>query len=331
MKFIYTVLLVFIGLISAFAQVQPTTRFVNKEYRPLTDGIFLTEELNFETYWDDVCYEVNLDLPVNLNVFGLTFNTMEVCSDGRIIFYTFDKSASYVLMPFHAEYIDKRIDETLLDKSDILYQTSNGFTTVEFRNVSSRVEFGWFGTVTSSFNFQAKIDHFTGNVEYSYGEAAYTEALWDLVIQTNEIAAAGLNIQTGSSNLAWIITGNRNSLGIFYQPNFNGSNFPVNRLKEPPVRNSNAEFVWEVRSSVHSLNMEIEGKIYPNPSTGVMTLDFKDDIFFLEVLDLYGRSHQKLDRLGSLETLQLADIPAGNYIVKVATANGYGTFKWQKL
>lgn len=330
MKFIYLFCLSMMSYFFIAAQAQPTILYGNSNFQPLQQGTFLTTPANPGEFWDDLCYDVSLNEPVTFNSYSLLMTNMKICSDGRITLYDSERDFSYTLMPFHAEYIDKRVDETTLDASDILYHTADGFTTIEYRNVASRVEYGWFGTVESFFNFQVRIEHTTGNVKYFYGASFYTEELWEIVANTNEIAVAGLSIQPAVGNFGWILTGEPDDFSVFYIPVFTGDNYPSNRLHEIPLENSTIDFVWEENSSIRNSINDLEASIFPNPSNGDLTLLFKGSDAGLEILDLAGRQQFELQEVESNCSFAVNHLTTGTYLVKITSDEGVSILKWVK-
>ncbi len=330
MKFVYLFCLSMMSYFFIAAQAQPIISYGSSNYQSLQQGVFLTTPANLGDFWDDLCYDVNLSEPITFNSYSLLLTNMAICSDGRITLYDSERDFSYTLMPFHAEYIDKRVDETLLDASDILYHTANGFTTIEYRNVASRVEYGWYGTVESFFNFQVRIEHATGNVKYFYGASYYTEALWEIVVNTNEIAVAGLSIMPAVGNFGWILTGEPDNFSIFYIPVFTGDNYPSNRLREIPLENSTIDFVWEESSSIRNSINDLEASIFPNPSNGDLTLLFNGSDADLEIFDLAGRQHLQFQEVESKSSYAVNHLTSGTYIVKITSNEGVSFLKWVK-
>jgi hypothetical protein len=315
----------------AIGQIQPEFRVGNEEYRPLQNATVLTTPAQPGDFWDDLCYEVILTQPVNLGVFNQTLTIMEICSDGRITFYNAAKTNFYTVAPFQAEYIDKRIDPSLLEVSDILYKTEAGFTTVEFRNVASRFEFGWYGEVNSSFTFQMRIDHSTGNIKYNYGESVYSQVMWDLLNQLNEVARGGMNVRVGNQHFAWVLSGSTSNISFVYVPMFNGNNFPSNRLREIPVDGTNIEFIWETGSSVRTENTAIPGKVFPNPSEGLLNLEFDGNAGELMVFDQWGRAVHNTARLASGTAINLHHLPSGLYHIRLSSPDGVLQRVWKKI
>jgi hypothetical protein len=330
MKFIYLFCLSMMSYLYIAAQAQPSILYGTNNYQALQQGVFLTTPANLGEFWDDICYDVNLSQPVTFNSYSLLLTNMSICSDGKITLYDSGRDFSYTLMPFHAEYIDKRVDETLLDASDILYHTANGFTTIEYRNVASRVEYGWYGTVESYFNFQVRIEHATGNVKFYYGASSYSAALWDIVVNTNEIAVAGLSIKPAVGNFGWIMTGEPNNFSVFYIPVFTGNNYPSNRLHEIPLANLTIDFVWEASSSIRNTTNELEASIFPNPSTGDLTLLFKGSEADLTIFDLAGRQQFQVQDVESKSSYAVNHLTSGTYIVKITSNDGVSVLKWVK-
>lgn len=314
----------------ALAQSQPEMRYAQGDFEPLINATVLTTPAGSGQFWDDVCYDVVLSSPVFFNAYSLELRQMKICSDGQITLTNLAKTQSYILMPFRAEYIDKRVDESLLETSDILYETKNGFTTIEFRNVASRVEFGWYGSVNSTFTFQVRIEHATGNVRYWYGESDYQSALWDIVINTNEVSEAGLKVKPNASETAWFFTGSRNNVNVAQVLNFNGNNYPANRLREIPTNGSIIEFVWEPSTSVKQEESTLDARIYPNPSREGFTLEFEGDKAVLGLSDVHGREIWKKAGVQSGDFIQPPVIPAGTYMVRVMSNKKVSYHKWVK-
>jgi hypothetical protein len=314
----------------AIAQAQPNILKGSTNYQPLLQGIFLTTPANPGDFWDDLCYDVTLSEAITFNSYSLLLTNMEICSDGRVTLFDSERDFSYTLMPFQAEYIDKRVDESLLDASDILYHTANGFTTVEFRNVASRVEYGWYGTVESFFNFQVRIEHATGNAKYFYGESSYSQALWDIVVNTNEIAVSGLSIKPAVGYFGWILTGVPSNFSVFYIPVYNGSNYPSNRLREILLANTTVDFVWEESSSIRNITNELKASIFPNPSNGELTILFSGAEADLQIYDLAGRQQARYTEVQSRSSYTVDHLPAGTYIIKLTSQEGVSVLKWVK-
>ena len=326
-------LLVFFALwlgIGLFGQSQPEIRYTTGDFQPLNNATVLTTPAAPGDFWDDLCYNVTLTEPVFFNAYSLELTQMEICSDGRVTLSDPTKTRKYTVMPFRAEYIDKRVDETLLDASDILYETRNGFTTVEFRNVASRVEFGWYGSVNSTFTFQVRIEHSTGNIRFWYGESSYTQDLWNIVINTNEIAEAGLRVQTPNAHRAWVMTGSPSNISVYYEPVFNGNNYPVDRLREVPVDRTIIEYIWEPSTSTRNETQALDARLYPNPSRDGFTLDFDGVKADISLNDLQGREIWKKDGVQSGESILLPSLASGTYMVRILSNQKVSYHKWVK-
>jgi hypothetical protein len=314
-----------------WAQSQPEMRYGQGDFVPLENATVLTTPAGSGEFWDDICYEVDLTAPVFFNAYSLVLSKMKICSDGQITLSNAAKTQNYILMPFRAEFIDKRVDESLLETSDILYETRNGFTTIEFRNVASRVEFGWYGSVNSTFTFQARIEHATGNVRYWYGESDYQSALWDIVINTNEISEAGLRIKPiVVAETAWFFTGTPGNVGVSQVLNFNGSNYPANRLREIPVNGSIIEFVWEPSTSIFNENNKMEAMLFPNPSSSGFSLLFEGEQANVFITNAQGQMIWEKHNVASGEYCSPALLQPGVYFVRILSDNRATTLTWIK-
>jgi hypothetical protein len=313
---IFTLILSIGIALQAWAQVEPEFRVRQETYRPLNNATLLTDPSVTGGFWEaPECFTHILNEPVIFNQFNSVYTEIDICTDGLVELYGDDGEVSVTLVPFLLDLIDKRIDEELMETSDIYVQYQNGYTTIEYRNVASYFEFGWYGSVSSSFNYQIRIEHSTGNILYHYGPSSYEEPLWDL-IELLESPTAGVGVFSDNDELYWLLTGNPNNLELTYYENPAGP-LPEDRLQQFPNENTLVEIIWEPSTSVKNLPNPVGLTVFPNPVSEELTLEFKGGASNISITDILGKTVFQMENVVSGQTIVLPSMNSGIYIVSL--------------
>jgi len=324
---IFTLVLSLGILFQSNAQVEPEFRVREEIYRPLNNATLLTDPSVTGGFWEaPECFTYIFNEPVTVNQFSSVYTEIDICTDGVMTLYGEDNEADIILVGFQLDLIDKRIDDGLMESSDIYVKYNNGYTTIEFRNAASYFEFGWYGSVDSKFNYQIRIEHSTGNILYHYGASSFDEPLWDL-IEFLENPAAGVGVFTGTDDLYWLLTGNLNNLELTYYENPTSPGLPADRLKRFPNENTVVEIIWEPSTSIKEQENPIKSKVFPNPVLDELTVQFKGGAAQLNLTDILGRSILQMDNIVSGQTIRLPQLNPGIYLITISNNLGKHTGK----
>lgn len=79
---------------------------------------------------------------------------------------------------------------------------------------------------------------------------------------------------------------------------------------------------WHVSAGVQNVNAPAEVKVYPNPATTELTINCGQDMTHADVVDIFGAVVKSVNIQGGNATVQLSDMAAGMYFVRVQDANG---------
>ncbi len=141
---------------------------------------------------------------------------------------------------------------------------------------------------------------------------------------SNNVNGAGqakvYNYLSGS----WIQSGNdfygdsiENYLGVSTSVSSNGETVAFGASSDY----SGPGYVKVFRKSavgISETNAKIEHNIYPNPTTGIITIDYKG-VKSIEIINSLGQSVQVLD--GNQNTINIGSYPSGIYFIKYSTKN----------
>lgn len=100
------------------------------------------------------------------------------------------------------------------------------------------------------------------------------------------------------------------------------------KVLNPKIYVNPANAVSNIKEKVDISNAEImatlllDTKIYPNPANGVLNIKVNEDVSNAKIMatlyDLLGRKILQVEVLDSIASLNVENIPAGNYILKLA-------------
>jgi hypothetical protein len=69
--------------------------------------------------------------------------------------------------------------------------------------------------------------------------------------------------------------------------------------------------------------ISLKAKIYPNPTSGTLSINIQSepfDLFYLRVFDLQGRNVKFITMTGSFEKIDISHLPPGSYFLNVSCA-----------
>lgn len=276
-----------------------------------------TTSLNNNQLWDDD--EFSITLPYDINVNGLTFNSILV-SDS-FIFNNTTSNINQIVSPYGTDFID-RGDISGNSQSPLSYiiegAVGNRITKIEFKNCGSYND----DSLSMFVNFQIWLYESSNIIEFRYGTSSVTDSLIFYNGQTGgPIGITSLDYLTGDLSNTHLLVGNESN------PTISTSNMMV-FINGTPAPNT----VYRFTPTVLSANVFEKStvSINPNPVKDVLNFNSKEQ-FEIQSVEIYNMLGQVVMVVPNTTTsIDVSSLTKGNYFVKVNTEKGSATTKFIK-
>lgn len=277
-------------------------------YTPLTGTI----SLNNNTIWDDPTFTI--PMPFAFTVQGQQVDSFLLDGLGGSLIGLRNNSPIFsVVAPFEVDLIDRGYDSSV-SLSPISYKVDGAVGSrilkIEWKEVGSYGEYANTGGILAMYiSFQTWIYEGTNVIEYRYGANTINDAPIFYDGETGAIIGTALTDGTGSV-VANLINGTVAS-PVFSLSLLSINGTPANGTlyRLTPIGSS---------SSVAENQLSQVLKAWPNPVSDVLNLELKNQE--QAELSLYNMQGQKVKQQSlneSRSSLDLSDLPAGAYLVRM--------------
>jgi Secretion system C-terminal sorting domain len=100
--------------------------------------------------------------------------------------------------------------------------------------------------------------------------------------------------------------------------------------------NYNMDYPFKINGTISTLStndniLSDKFKVYPNPANNLINLDSEIEINSIEIIDIFGRIIKEKSINSKSINLDISDLSAGNYLLKINSLNGVLTKKISKI
>ncbi len=306
------------------AQMPYTFGVSTASYQPLTNGT----TLNDTTVWDDEMYKVDIPFTFRLNNKAMTslfLEAMEIALP--------DTVGSMDGLPLmSADLIDRGIADSLqVSQSPVRYiiegAAGNRILKLEIANAGFADEFYADSTVDDYFNMQVWLYENGNIIEYRYGSSSVTgfATYFPLGMLTGFVK--NIDLAGSSFDMMYVLSGNPASPVI---DSLTQTAFTTGLTAFP---DSGTVYRFTPKpTGVNNTHRVLEMSLYPTRTTGSLYIDNPNRTeATYKVLSLSGQVLKYGSIKKGLNTVEVNDVPAGQYLVRFDYDAGFETQRFIKL
>ncbi len=336
-KYALSIILSFIFLSSNAQISQYQFSVQTKPYVSLEGGTNLTANFTEED-WDEYYLIYGLAENINFEFDQKVFcPILDISFDGLIYAYCTnnDFNAEYeVIFAPHSDILDYRFTggTDSLD-SEIWYKFEDGFSYLEFRNLSFYYDELKEISPEARFNFTYTFNHETGSFQYHYGPSTYNPQVNELLEDVNYSIGTGYfkEIEDMNSEIAvMLLSGDPSNptLHIFENEDEPNEDFYMNAI---PAEGTLYSFTLNPNSTSNLNTILTEYSVVPNPGNNeaILNNDVQSISADLSIWNINGQlMHQSI--VHDKANIDTSTFPSGLYFFQVTTDSGTQTIKWMK-
>lgn len=306
------------------AQMPYTFGVSTAAYQPLTNGT----TLNDTTEWDDERYKVDIPFAFSLNNQPMTSLFLESAEIAMP-----DTAGSMDGLPLMStDLVDRGIADSLqVSQSPIRYTiegtAGNRILKLEIANAGFADEFYADSTVDDYFNMQVWLYENGNIIEYRYGSSSVTDfgTYFPLGMLTGFVK--NIDLAGSSFDMMYVLSGNPSSPFI---DSLTQTSFTTGLTAFP---DSGTVYRFTPKpTAIAEKHRILEMSLYPTRTSGSLYIDNPNraDATY-KVLSLSGQILKYGSIKKGLNTVEVNDVPAGQYLVRFDYDAGFETQRFIKL
>jgi len=306
------------------AQMPYTFGVSTAAYQPITNGA----TLNDTTVWDDERYRVDIPFAFSLNNKPMTSIFLESAEIAMP-----DTAGSIDGLPLmSADLVDRGIADSLqVSQSPIRYiiegAAGNRILKLEIANAGFADEFYADSTVDDYFNMQVWLYENGNIIEYRYGSSSVTDfgTYFPLGMLTGFVK--NIDLAGSSFDMMYILSGDPSSPVI---DSLTQTSFTTGLTAFP---DSGTVYRFTPKpTGIADKHRILEMSLYPTRTTGSLHIDNPNRAeATYKVLSLSGQILKYGNIKKGLNTVDVNDVPAGQYLVRFDYDAGFETQRFIKL
>lgn len=331
-KNLFTLLLAIFILSNLTAQTFPyILEYETDTYSELEEATLLS---TVGDTWDDPEYVIPIGF--DFEFYDGTYTDVQVIGLGCWLAFQDPTNAQNI--NFLVPYLDDIIDIENADpatQSDISYSTEGlpgeRILKMEWKNVGFYDEVTDAGTANNTLSFQVWLYEGSNNIEFRFGPSNLPDA--NLIHPFGSAVVGlieGFNVNTDSIANFWHLSGDATSPTIVASDPSVFDTYMIPGLDSDPAEGQVYRF-GTLPSSIKAPSQKLGLNVYPTVIEDEFFVEVDEEVFNektqLMILNNLGQIVWE-DSINDIkEQINIANLPAGNYYVRVSNANGIGTKK----
>lgn len=325
-RFMFAATMVATLLITAplHAQMPYTFGVSTAAYQPLANGTVL----NDATVWDDEMYKVDIPFTFRLNSKPMNRLFLEAAEIAMP-----DTTGSMDGLPIiSADLIDRGIADSLqVSQSPVRYimegAVGNRILKLEIANAGFADEFYSDSTVDDYINMQVWLYENGNIIEYRYGSSSVTDFATYFPLGMLTGFVKNIDFASSSFDMMYILGGDPSSPVI---DSLSQGVFSTGLIAFP---DSGTVYRFTPKATgVNNVHRVLEMSLYPTRTTGSLYVDNPNRTeATYKVLSLSGQILKYGSIKKGLNTVEVNDVPAGQYLVRFDYDAGFETQRFIKL
>jgi len=339
---IYKTIILFIGVLLFFNSNAQNFRYdviaSNEPYVPLEGAEKITLD---EDNWIDIEFTVEPEFGFTVPILGVPSNGLfNLFSADLLLGNGFDEDDENALLPIifpsSLQFQNRAVIEGNPASSILTLtegESGNQIFKMEYRNAGFEAEDEINGTLDMFTNQQIWIYEATGCIEYRYGNTSIPNE--DILYDGDDGMTAGLFIGTGAQIFSDMFRYFIAVTGDPADPDTaeveDGTGDDISTLIGHPEEGMVYTFCPEENVSTSNLNNQINWRIFPNPATSSLSLEWNESINgSYTIFGMDGSTIYNGTLSNGKEEVNLSSLPAGFYGVKIQTAEGFAVKRFVK-
>jgi hypothetical protein len=292
---------------------------LNEPYVDLVEPI----SVSGNELWDDPEYIVPIGFEFQL--FDSPISQLYILPPGSQIVNSLSQKTTELLFPYLSDIMNASIDEAVSPISYLLDGTEGSYIfKLEFKNVGFYSEYESLGTFANTTNFQVWLYQGSNVIEYRFGENTIKSGNLIHIFGNGPLVGMGQQVALDGSSWSgfWSLTGDPSNPTITAIPT--GTQFFTSEqiLSGEPLSGTVYRFgTLPTSIEEEETTATTELKIWPTLATTEIHFNAKEGEEYI-IYDMVGKQVYQGKATSTVETINVSNLPPGQYILKTETGQG---------